>query len=401
MLMGASVCYFSQNNEEVKLDLLKSPSSPAFILLNQQPTDIERPATPTDFAVSFRNSSNNFSAFPKNYAVEMAPAWLFNAKNIGFEAAYGEHSHEDYWKNIQQTFNLSVAYAPVDSLVPQGASQFGFGFKFSIVRGQTDTAFLNTIKSLNGVLKEIGQDFTAKAEAELRKNRRYFELDSFLNAKLKNGVSATDTFLIRSLSITMEKLENEIKNNFIKDYSNKLEAKRLVLIEKLKKMQVMRTGFFLDVAGGAVLDFPTRVFEYSEINKYGAWITSGVDGKNISALGIGRLLANTKTPYLTDSSLIGTDNSTALDLGGRLIYKKDKFNISVEALYRNYLNTDKYQTGWKGTFYISYDLGTNKLLTLNISRDFNGSVNKKGNLVTALNLIIGLGSTRNTGEVKK
>jgi hypothetical protein len=69
--------------------------------------------------------------------------------------------------------------------------------------------------------------------------------------------------------------------------------------------------------------------------------------------------------------------------------------VSLEGLYRNYLNSSNFTPGYKGTFYLGYDLGNNKILTLNISRDFDGTVNKTGNLVTALNLIIGLGGNRN------
>lgn len=52
----------------------------------------------------------------------------------------------------------------------------------------------------------------------------------------------------------------------------------------------------------------------------------------------------------------------------------------------------------KGTFYLGYEFSPNKLVTLSISRDFEGNITKKGNLITALNLIIGLRSERNVGD---
>jgi len=46
----------------------------------------------------------------------------------------------------------------------------------------------------------------------------------------------------------------------------------------------------------------------------------------------------------------------------------------------------------------SYDLGDNKIITFNLGRDFDGTVTKDGNLVAALNLVLGLGSVRNIGH---
>src|SRR5438477_12673520 len=77
---------FAQDSS-INLNLLRAPTSPGFILLNKQPSDIERPTTPTDFMVNFSNASSGFSALPQNYAIEVAPCWLFGGKNITFKEA--------------------------------------------------------------------------------------------------------------------------------------------------------------------------------------------------------------------------------------------------------------------------------------------------------------------------
>jgi len=381
------------DGEKVNLDLLNAPSSPGFILLNQQPTDIERPLTPTDFAVSLRNSTENFSAIPKNYAVEMAPYWLLNRKNISFENAYGIDSRK-FGQTFLQTFNLSLAYAPVDSLIPKGASQFGFGFKCSLKRGETNSAFLAAVGELNKIIGEIGRDLTQKAEAELEKRADYAKLlDEYLQ-KSSNMHSKADSIEAEAARVKLQELENKIKNEFIKTYVSPLEAKRKEQIKKIEEVDMTRRGYFLDLAGGSVLDFPTRVFDYSEINKFGVWLTFGKEVEDFSWIVLGRFLQNKKTPFLSDSSVAKTMNSTALDIGGRLIYKKEKFNASIEALYRNNIGPEPLTPGWKATLNLSYEVDKNKVLTFNIGRDFDNTITKKGNLVTALNLIIGLGSKR-------
>jgi hypothetical protein len=382
-------------NDTIGLDVLNAPTSPGFILLNQQPTDIERPTTPTDFAVSFRNSSNNFSAIPKNYAVEMAPLWLFKSKSISFKDAYGESSHTDPIKNIGQTFNLSLAYAPVDSAMAYGASQFGFGFKCSILRGKISEEFTKEIKKLNELHKRMGEEYHKATTAELEKDSDYVRLNRLIKTvATRTPITETDVAILQGLAKALEDRINVINNEYLRNTKN-YEQEHKAVLKKLAKIGAKRTGVFMDFAGGAVLDFPTRVFDYSEINKFGAWLTLGNEGDHWSYIGLGRLLHNKKTPYLTDSNFVKTSDVSNLDLGFRTLYSKDKFSASVEAIYRNYLNSGNYTPGWKGTFYLGYHLGNNKTLSLNISRDFDGTVSKKGNLVTALNLIIGLGSERN------
>lgn len=388
--------FFSQNDSsEVKLDLLKAPSSPGFMLLNQQATDIERPTTPTDFAISLRNASTNFSAIPKNYAVEMAPAWLFGSKRIGYEKAFGESSHQNVFQNILQTLNLSLAYSSIDTAVIKGASQFGIGFKFSLIRGKINPEFTNQVKKINTINQIIGIDFHAAALEYLAKDSNYVQINRLFKQILHKPIKTeSDSMLINSLPVTIEKIINYKKDQFAIEYKSSKEEERKKSLKTLAALDVVRSGLFLDVAVGTVLDFPTPVFEYSEINKYGAWITGGYDDKNWSLMALGRVLQNKKTPFLNDSNFVKISASTSLDFGVRVLYKKNKFNVSLEGISRSYLDSKNYVNGWKATFYLSYDLGNNKLVTLNISRDFNGTTTTKGNLLTALNLIIGLGSNR-------
>ena len=57
----------------IRLDLLKSPASPAFNILGIAQSDIERPADLNAFALSIQNATNNFTAIPESYAFQIAP----------------------------------------------------------------------------------------------------------------------------------------------------------------------------------------------------------------------------------------------------------------------------------------------------------------------------------------
>lgn len=371
-----------KSDTTVKLDLLKTPSSPGFILLNKQPSDIERPTTPTDFAFSIRNASDNFSAIPKNYALEIAPAWLFSGNKINYKDAYGATSHKNVGKNILQTLGLSCAVNTEDSAFGGKNTQLAVGLKFSIVRGKISDEFAKSVDDLKAVLAEIGQGYVKKKDEALLKDSVYQSLVKLM---------AANPSLASSIAITLEKIENlkgeEIKNELNKTYESKLK--------KLTDIKVERYGWFLDAAGGIVTDFPQQIFENAQTNKAGGWLTGGYESKkHISFLGVARYLNGGEIKYTAADSSQKSYTDNTLDLGARLVYDINKFSVSLEGLYRNNFSTYKPYEGWKATFFMGYDMGNNKLLTLNITRDFNGAISRKGTLITALNLIIGFGSKR-------
>src|SRR5206468_3577701 len=56
---------------------LRTPTSPAFVVLGVTPTAVERPNTPADIAFSILNSSGALTSLPKDVAIEFSPYWLF------------------------------------------------------------------------------------------------------------------------------------------------------------------------------------------------------------------------------------------------------------------------------------------------------------------------------------
>ncbi len=115
-------CSFSQYTlaqkgiTDIKLADLNVPVSPGFVLADQAPASIERPATPKAFAVSILNLLQGAS-------FEVTPFWLSKNENLGYED----------W--IQQkfvpleTFNFSVATFKSDS-----TSSLTGGFRTQLFR---------------------------------------------------------------------------------------------------------------------------------------------------------------------------------------------------------------------------------------------------------------------------
>src|SRR6185436_1490703 len=125
----------SKPDTTINLDLLKAPTSPAFNLLGVSPSDIERPTDINAFLVSIQNGTNNYTSFPKNYAVEFAP-WLIFKKTGNTLDKFNSRAFKDVF---QQSFQVSLGISQqnLDDQVADDSTAFtrsGIGFKFSLIR---------------------------------------------------------------------------------------------------------------------------------------------------------------------------------------------------------------------------------------------------------------------------
>src|SRR2546422_11011326 len=58
------------------LEELRTPASPAFVLLDLTPSAVERPTPPKALAASLLAATGDLRFLPRNYAIDVAPYWL-------------------------------------------------------------------------------------------------------------------------------------------------------------------------------------------------------------------------------------------------------------------------------------------------------------------------------------
>src|SRR5829696_3920328 len=64
---------------------LRTPTSPAFVILGITPAEVERPTAPAAFAASFfQRVEEATKGFPNSYALELAPYWLRSHPGLTF-----------------------------------------------------------------------------------------------------------------------------------------------------------------------------------------------------------------------------------------------------------------------------------------------------------------------------
>ena len=157
-----------------------------------------------------------------------------------------------------------------------------------------------------------------------------------------------------------------------------------------------RHGWKIDIAGGMSANYPDLQFNNGKISKGGGWITWGYETeKGFSALSILRYLYNPDQIFADDKHVLMQDNLSTFDAGLRILYDNhEKFTFSGEYIYRSVLQKTNVNPTWRYTINADYKVGKNKLLTLAVGRDYDGTFNKDGNLIAALNLLLGFGNNR-------
>ena len=179
------------------------------------------------------------------------------------------------------------------------------------------------------------------------------------------------------------------------DQKAQSDAKNLALQDSIRKvaqgLDFTREGFMMDLAGGFSYNFVSQT--NGTLYNAGAWVTAGEQwASGIDLLGVVRYLYD---PQNTGVAL-STTNYHTIDAGARILYgpQTGKFSFGLEGIYRKVSGTTALNSSYRYALTTDYKVGTNQVLSFNIGRDFNGTINKGGNLIAALNFLIGFGSTR-------
>lgn len=395
--------------QEVELDLLKAPVSPASNLLGFAQSEIDKPTDVTDFMATIQSASDNFSKLPSNFAIDIAPFWLTKSKSLGDISTVGLQN--SYGGNvIPQTLVLSFAVKNVDSTTVNynaNSTYAGFGFKFHIYRGNYDTKTqekLNQIVKLQQKKLELMKnnsdqvyDNLSEEILELRKKRE----------KLFDGIDTDDDSpenlqLIELLSIRAGKIDAEIEEKIEKLLEQNESTEEVSsLDEKVKAIasdfQLTRIGFTWDFAGGISGEFQNKSFNQGKIYNAGIWTTFGYTTEKAGAfLGLVRYLNNPERIFALDNTINELNSVSTFDMGFRYILggTQSKFNASLEAVYRSYLSDFEADNSWRLILNLDYAIVKNQKITFSFGKNYDGTTTKDGNLVAALGTVFGFGNKR-------
>lgn len=294
------------------------PSSPAFSILNFEPTAVMRPTSNKDLASDILNSFDEDGKLMVNLGLEVSPYWLKSRPTLTRE----KYLNPDIGHTFLQSLSLSGASVK-DSA--SGNNKFGVGFRFKILNGRP-------------------VDDLSKAEAELKEEETIIAMIAAARTFVGNTIKTKEeaiNFLITNLSgenFNPEAIDrlNTDANNISNDYDdtpagvtlflNKLITNRVDAnnepLKKVVQLTYQRKGLILELAGASGFNASDK----NNLERTGIWINAS---NYISPTDVFTLTARTMFQN-HDSSV------TNFDIGIGYLKQTDKYNISIESMLRWY-----------------------------------------------------------------
>lgn len=343
------------------------PGSPAFGILNFEPSAVMRPTNARDLAADILNSFDEEGKLLLNLGLEVAPYWLKSNPGLTREAYLRPSTKQ----TIMQTFSLSAATVK-DSIT--GANKLGAGFRFRLINGEpvaeleTANAELDTRTMVVAIIQGVRSVVAPRGI-----NTKELALQAIENALRRKNVAAA---LINSVRNDAQQIEGNYSDS-VSDIQQMLDVllNRRVeayseLAAKVSDLIYQRRGLLVEFAGAT--GFSTT--KNTRLEKVGIW---GNASYFVSADDLFTLTAR----YMDQNVDTAISN---LDVGLGFLKKTARYNISVEGMARWYraevpdfnssnqpiIRLEKeftYRLAVQGSLMISRDVSVN----LNFGKDFN------------------------------
>ncbi len=418
-------CY----SQEFKLEDLKVPSSPAFILIGVTPKTIESPETPAGLGLTILNNFKG-DLIPNNYSLEINPFWLFKKAPISFKEFRFES--EEIGTSIVNNFSMSVATTKLDS--PQVGTKLGFGIRTIFAPGtlkhktEIDKAYtrLSMVKFFKSYIVNTNSNIEDNNELDLKNRDEYkkylidnVKYDSentdlgFLDAtkkeqnklissivsKIKNRIVELDTLFNKDTTLNKGSDIDKLKNfkKYILDNSYDQTEYDDAVKNLGKVISAEKTGLQIEFAGAFSSNFLNDSIQNGKLGKIGVWLTAKeflphfIPGYESFVL---------MTRHISEKQIDSTWNSDD-DLG--LKYENDfgikELSVSLEVVHRWKLRET---STYRAAINLEYKISDNNYITTTFGKDFDGTPLKpKGNLITLFGIKFGLGQTPKVDIAKK
>ncbi|WP_126652306.1 hypothetical protein [Chryseobacterium aureum] len=326
-LILCTICFKAQTfPENISINNLKIPDSPAFVLLDEAPTNVETPQTTKALAFSLVNSFNSSSGFPSNFAVDFTPYFITDTKKT-FREYNGFNDKDEYNPFSSAYKNLSASFAFVKK---DSVQNMAIGFKTTL-------------------LKIISSD-----------QRKYFTKDlPEIYKKLEQ--ERKDNYNPVTGEMKSEKVYESLVEEYNKAYSNYMDFKPV---------------FMINIAGAYNHFFDNSISSSGKFGRLGGWITlnyntqlvtnkEGVHKNNyLSLYGFGRVLRDEMT-FDMESKTYAKDTYT--DIGAKIDFQFDKLTVGYEYISRSGNNSGN---DYRSLGSIKYEINTNVSIIGGFGKNF-------------------------------
>lgn len=348
---------------------LTVPGTPAFSILNFEPSAVMRPATAKSLAADVLNAFDEEGKLRMNLGLEVAPYWLKSRPTL---------KQDDYLRpKAGQAFlqSLSVSAATVrDSVTKQ--NKFGGGLRFRLLNG-------SPVPALETARAELTVRLTMVSTINARKSviQSGDTKQSVVKAIVEDLKGLEDPKIPGAVIDSFQKQANALMPKFKTDSRKDIEAfldKLIAEREKAYKGMAQNVSRLLYQRQGMILEFATAAGyatrRTTDLDRIGAW-------GNLSYNSASGDLFTFTARYMHTNNDSSLNN---LDAGIGFLKTTPQFNVSAEVLVRHYraeindrnllgqpIKRVEKEFTYRAAFQASYLISKDISINLSIGKDFN------------------------------
>lgn len=371
-LLGFTLSAYSQ--EEVKMTL---PSSPAFSILDYEPSSVMRPTSNKDLGADLLNSFDKNGKLLMNIGMEVTPYWLQSRPLLTRD----QYLNPTVPQCFIQSLNISAATVK-DSAT--GNNKLGAGIRFKLFNGKPTDEYKELEKKLNSQLTISAISQACKAN-DL--SSREGALECLLEGLKDAGYSKE---LIEQFKENCKEIEDKYDDSkegiraYMEAINEKVISASGTLIKQVAKLSKNREGFILEVAAASSFITTKNV---QPLERTGVWVNAS------------NYFSPTNAWTFTGRYMFASADSaiTNTDIGISYIREVAGFNFSLEAMFRWYraevmdinINNQIITRLEKGNTYRisaqgSYKIADNISVNISLGKDFDSPFIKSTSFFTLL-----------------
>jgi hypothetical protein len=354
-----------QVNAQQSTDMVL-PSSPAFSILNYEPSVVMKPTSNKDLGADILNSFDEQGKLLMNIGLDVSPYWLKSRPTLTRE----QYLNPGVGQCFIQSLNISAATVK-DSITNQ--NKLGAGIRFKLVNGRPLPEYLKAEKELNtqlnisniigGAIAQVGTAIQTRLAAInfIVSNLTALNYSTNLIEQLQQAATAR--------AENFDDSPGGIRN-FLTDLNSTVIDSNGALVEKVAHLNKKRTGLIIEIAAATGFNSSSK----KSFERGGIWLNASnyftpSDAWTITAR------------YLFANKDSGINN---FDIGFSYIKELNKINIAVEGAFRWYnasipdinsnnqpiTRTEKdftYRLSAQGSYRIFADVSFN----ISVGKDFN------------------------------
>ncbi|HEX8517227.1 MAG TPA: hypothetical protein VF868_13605 [Bacteroidia bacterium] len=377
-LFSFSTCLISNAQEDTKMTL---PSSPAFSILDFEPSSVMKPTSNKELGADLLNSFDKDGKLLTNIGMEVSPYWL---------KSHPELSRKQYFdpgmmQCILQSFNISAGTVKDTST---GNNKLGVGFRFKLYNGNpTEESLLAETKLIAAMpLTNIVSGCIGMISAGLI-NSKDMAIADVVEGLEAEKVDKAEIIRFKQLCEELGKDYESTREgliSFLKAINAKFGDENKTQASKVAELSRNRVGFVVELAGASAF---VNSRSNQPIERSGLWL-------NVSNYFSSRDAFTFTARYLFASVDSAVSNT---DVGISYVKEISGFNFSLEAMFRWYraevpdinINNGIITRLEKGNTYRisaqgSYKIAQNISVNISLGKDFDSPFISNTNFFTLI-----------------